>query len=67
MSGDAASITSDELTTLISDMQVRIPEFIDENVMNGAVSASASNDREKLLEEDGNDTTDSGFQTSDTL
>ncbi|KAL3989664.1 hypothetical protein ACH3XW_28580 [Acanthocheilonema viteae] len=68
VSGDAVSITSDELTTLIADMQVRIPEFSDETVMlmkENGISQNLSNDR-RMLEEDGNDTTDSGFQTSDT-
>lgn len=55
-------------------MQVRVPEFSDETVMlvkeNGIIPSS-SKDRLKgevrrMLEEDGNDTTDSGFQTSDT-
>ncbi|VDK86387.1 unnamed protein product, partial [Litomosoides sigmodontis] len=65
VSGDAASITSDELTALISDMQVRIPEFTDESAVSGTVIGASSNDRQKILEENGNDTTDSGFQTSD--
>uniref|UniRef100_A0A0R3RW92 Ecotropic viral integration site 5 protein homolog n=1 Tax=Elaeophora elaphi TaxID=1147741 RepID=A0A0R3RW92_9BILA len=69
VSGDAVSITSDELTNLIADMQVRIPEFTDESVMlvkeNGIIQSS-SKDRQRMMEEDGNDTTDSGFQTSDT-
>ncbi|CAG9530581.1 unnamed protein product, partial [Cercopithifilaria johnstoni] len=68
ISGDAVSITSDELTTLIADMQVRIPEFSDETVTlvkeNGIIQNS--NKDRRILEEDGNDTTDSGFQTSDT-
>lgn len=49
-------------------MQVRIPELSDETGMlvkeNGIIPSSNSDRR--MLEEDGNDTTDSGFQTSDT-
>ncbi|VDN93145.1 unnamed protein product [Brugia pahangi] len=72
-SGDAVSITSDELTTLIADMQVRIPELSelsDKLVKENGIMPNCSNIKDQLkddaLEEDGNDTTDSGFQTSDT-
>uniref|UniRef100_A0A0R3Q4T6 Shootin-1 n=1 Tax=Brugia timori TaxID=42155 RepID=A0A0R3Q4T6_9BILA len=73
VSGDAVSITSDELTTLIADMQVRIPELSelsDKLVKENGIMPNCSNIKDQLkddvLEEDGNDTTDSGFQTSDT-
>ncbi|VDO59761.1 unnamed protein product [Onchocerca flexuosa] len=75
ISGDAASINSDELTALLSDMQVRIPEFANENSglikENGIIPSSSKDhvkgeEEQQRLEEDGNDTTDSGFQTSDT-
>lgn len=83
MSGDAVSMNSDELTALIADLQVRIPELTDEalqlaKVEDGLATSSAAivastigKDRGKgktlpvPVEEDGNDTTDSGFQLSD--
>uniref|UniRef100_A0A1I8E8E3 Uncharacterized protein n=1 Tax=Wuchereria bancrofti TaxID=6293 RepID=A0A1I8E8E3_WUCBA len=77
VSGDAVSITSDELTTLIADMQVRIPELpelSDKLVKENGIMPNCGNIKDQLKddvgrmleEEDGNDTTDSGFQTSDT-
>ncbi|VDK54091.1 unnamed protein product [Gongylonema pulchrum] len=82
MSGDAVSINSDELTAIIADLQVRIPELsndeaiqlqkIEEGSAKGTTVSLTSKDRGKgrisgvaPVEEDGNDTTDSGFQLSD--
>uniref|UniRef100_A0A915PRS1 CUE domain-containing protein n=1 Tax=Setaria digitata TaxID=48799 RepID=A0A915PRS1_9BILA len=68
ISGDAVSINSEELSALIADMQVRVPEFTDEAVLlvkENGIPISSKDRLRKALEEDGNDTTDSGFQASD--
>ncbi|VDN07705.1 unnamed protein product [Thelazia callipaeda] len=72
VSGDAVSINSDELAALIADAQVRIPGFTDDalTLFEKEEEATSSDSRMKVeihrnLEEDGNDTTDSGIQTND--
>uniref|UniRef100_A0A915AZB0 Rab-GAP TBC domain-containing protein n=1 Tax=Parascaris univalens TaxID=6257 RepID=A0A915AZB0_PARUN len=74
-SGDALSIGSEDLTAIIADMTVRVPDLGDD-ILLAAVdedgSATETEDRRaankhKLIDEDGNDTTDSGLQMSDGL
>ncbi|VDM30009.1 unnamed protein product [Toxocara canis] len=63
------------MTALIADMTVRVPDLGDDLLL-AAVdedgSATETEERrtankQKLLDEDGNDTTDSGLQMSDGL
>ncbi|VDN58395.1 unnamed protein product [Dracunculus medinensis] len=73
-SGDAVSIESEDLTALITDMTVRLPETnTNEDILLNQKDASSNEMSEKSrdfkkhqLEED-NDTTDSGLQMSDSL
>ncbi|VDK56194.1 unnamed protein product [Anisakis simplex] len=72
-SGDAASFESEDLSALIADMTVRIPEFSDDFLLPSVQEDGSATETEekcllkkqKLNEEDGNDTTDSGLQMSD--
>ncbi|VDD90561.1 unnamed protein product [Enterobius vermicularis] len=63
-SGDALSIGSEDLTALIADMTVRVPDMNED----GSATETEEHRVKKLgVEEDGNDTTDSGLQMSDGL
>uniref|UniRef100_A0A158R433 Ecotropic viral integration site 5 protein homolog n=1 Tax=Syphacia muris TaxID=451379 RepID=A0A158R433_9BILA len=74
-SGDALSIGSEDLSALIADMTVRVPDMTDGLLLVSSVdddgSATETEDRriKRAIgnEEDGNDTTDSGLQMSDGL
>lgn len=72
-SGDALSIGSEDLTALIADMTVRVPDMSDNLLLvsvdeDGSATETEEHRVKKLgVEEDGNDTTDSGLQMSDGL